>query len=855
MSNAGGSRIRGGAVTGTVIGQIPMGRQTDFDDVDFESEAIWDDAIKAATGVVKTVVGAGTGAISSATRTAGGIATTAVKSVSGAVSGGASVAKAVQKEAVKIATTMPKIEVPKISVPKIEVPKIDIPKISVSVPKVEVPKVDVSGVTKAVAGVAALTAGGLGVATIAMPEAMNSALKSINVPILSVTAPITGTPKITDTKDLVEGIKCGIFGCGDQQGALESVKQAGEAALNVLNLPGTIVKGVTGVAAKAGSDVLKDLPDLTQIQKATQSLGTTAFIVGISNPLTAPATIVLGIGNYAQTLLGGKAGSDSKTDAAIKAAVDKANAEIEVPELTTGLEEREVMKPLPGPMYSTDVYFRPGEEFQYGEDRTDVATCTVRRGEYIGFVKKYKYTESLPNECVPEGAVKYYTSLGNYKQKEMVGIPQYTEDGRIDMYDPDTGVLIQEINQEELASGTVSINKPETSLVYQSWATEPAVGADYDKEEANRYAITEFRDANSDDLEAQVDKLNATEDGDYLMVDYSRLGAELYGGKVLPIDGRVLDPSLVTQETDYGKKIGLDYPVNNVKKVYGDLGQSALGEVMAPKIVAASNAKGALSSLSEKATKGPTVAVGTITNGFVQKPKTECAEGDIICGIGKTLNVINPNAICADNSTNIMCQGLRGVENTVLQVAEGVGGAVPSIADIAYDTTTGAVEKLRGLDEGSLKRLGMRQSWDNMFEKATVDVVGIDLDKQYFTKSLGLDKVKQGDLGGALAAGSVGIFEDFLSHPVEWLTPGVIEAEFVLQAPSIGESVASLVTGTPRAEVKYSYVINNETGELEEVVEETVPQESVVDVVVYTNDPAMDGKVVYSDAPLTGAVV
>jgi hypothetical protein len=392
------------------------------------------------------------------------------------------------------------------------------------------------------------------------------------------------------------------------------------------------------------------------------------------------------------------------------------------------------------------------------------------------------------------------------------------------------------------------------------------------KAQANRFAITGFRDENSDRLEAQVDALNATEDGDYLMVDFSRLGAELYGGKVSPIDGRVLNPDLVTQETDYGKKIGLDFPVNNVEKLYGDLGEAALGKVVSQKIVDHSNEKGAISSLSEKAVKGMGVTnVGTVTNGFVTRNKTECSKGDIFCDIGKKLDVINPNSICAENSTNIMCQGLRGVENTALQVTEGVIGAVPSLADIAYDTTTGAIEKLRGLDEGTLARLGARSKWDNMFEKTAADVVGVSLDKEYFTKSLGLDKVETGVNLPTAAKLSVGLFEDFLSHPVEWLTPGVIEAELILQAPSLGETIAGAVTGTPKASVKYSYLINPDTGDLTEIAEEAAVKDmsapgsyrgettdaegnTVIEVVVYTNDRSLDGKVVYSDAPPIAAV-
>jgi hypothetical protein len=192
-------------------------------------------------------------------------------------------------------------------------------------------------------------------------------------------------------------------------------------------------------------------------------------------------------------------------------------------------------------------------------------------------------------------------------------------------------------------------------LVYQAWSNEPSVGAagkDYDTKQSNRFAITEFRDASSEDLESQVDVLNKTEGGDYALVNYSRLGAELYGGKVLPLDGRVLDPKFVTEETNYGKKLGLDFPVNNVQKLYGDLGQATFGKTIAPKIVSTINAKGAVSVGSEKSVTDPLVTMGTITNGFVLKKATECVEGDIICGIGRGIDVINPNSICAKDSTN-----------------------------------------------------------------------------------------------------------------------------------------------------------------------------------------------------------
>jgi hypothetical protein len=180
------------------------------------------------------------------------------------------------------------------------------------------------------------------------------------------------------------------------------------------------------------------------------------------------------------------------------------------------------------------------------------------------------------------------------------------------------------------------------------------------------------------------------------------------------------------------------------------------------------------------------------------------------------------------------------------------------LADLAYDTTTGAIEKARGLDEGTLKRLGSRTAWDNLFETTTENVIGFDLDKQYYTKALGLDKqTAEGDLVGVGAKLGVGLFEDFLSHPVEWLSPEIMAGELILQAPSIGEGISNVVTGTQKQEVKYSYMIQDgELVQVEEVPAETPaaePSVSYEKVRVYTDDPAKVGQTYYATTRPVGA--
>lgn len=71
--------------------------------------------------------------------------------------------------------------------------------------------------------------------------------------------------------------------------------------------------------------------------------------------------------------------------------------------------------------------------------------------------------------------------------------------------------------------------------------------------------------------------------------------------------------------------------------------------------------------------------------------------------------------------------------------------------------------------------------------------------------------------------------------------------------------------------MKYSYLIDQGTGELTEIAEEVVVKDmtapgayrgetvdesgnTVIEVVIYTNDRSLDGKVVYSDTPPIGAV-
>jgi hypothetical protein len=137
-------------------------------------------------------------------------------------------------------------------------------------------------------------------------------------------------------------------------------------------------------------------------------------------------------------------------------------------------------------------------------------------------------------------------------------------------------------------------------------------------------------------------------------------------------------------------------------------------------------------------------------------------------------------------------------------------------------------------------------------------VVGFDLDKQYYTKALGLDKqTVEGDIVGVGAKLGVGLFEDFLSHPVEWVSPEIMAGELILQAPSIGEGISSVVTGTQKQEVKYSYMIQDgEFVQVEEVAAETPsaePSVSYEKVRVYTDDPAKVGQKYYSTTRPVGA--
>lgn len=869
MSNAGGSRVKPGAITGKVFlnGQVPGPEAAVF-----EPEAGMDFGAVGGfiTGVVSSIAHGAGGTIGKVVSDAGRVA-------QGAITGGSSLVKSVTQQATRtVQAAVPKISVPKVEVPKIEIPKIEMPKISVpkiamptvSIPKIEIPKVDVSKSLVA-------TGAGLG-AALTGAVALPGVVSAITAPKVTTGA----TPGVSlPSVDVFGGLKCGIFGCNGQEGALQKIGDAGKSAANLLDkgLLDTITAGALKTTGnllgegKTGSDFLKSLPSLEDVQKATQSLAQTVKLA-VASPVIAPIAASIAATDYVKNILSPKN--------------EDITSPTKEPVLDT-LEKRQAVLPKPGEVVDSSTLPEgvadPSHVWEYGESHTDVATCTIRRGNYIGFVRKYGYNETYPDECIPEGAVKYYTSLGSYKQKEMIGIPKYNADGSISMYDPGTNTLEETLGINELASGTVSVGKPETSLVYQNWATTPAVpmgGVSYDTKAANRFNISEFRDQYSDDLEQEVAKMNATKGADYASVNYSRVGAELYGGKVLPLDGRVLDPSLFTQETDFGKKIGLDFPLNNIEKVYGDLGQGALGEQVAPKAIQAMNAKGAsvspaagaepglggffseiatgisnlfggktsavkevpkgsITAPVEKAVASPNIETGTITGGFVKKAEVQCSEGDIICGVGKTLDAANPNNICSKDATNPLCAGFGAVENAAIQLAGGIGGAVPSLADLGYDTTTGAIEKLRGLDEGSLKRLGARTAWDNLFESGAQDLTGFKTDQRYYTKALGLDKQGEDEgLGTIGAKVGVGLFEDFLSHPVEWVVPEIMTAELVAGAPEMGEAVAGAVTGQQKTPVEYSTLLGTEkvstgTG---------APGTEIIDRIIYTDNPALDGK-------------
>jgi hypothetical protein len=151
-----------------------------------------------------------------------------------------------------------------------------------------------------------------------------------------------------------------------------------------------------------------------------------------------------------------------------------------------------------------------------------------------------------------------------------------------------------------------------------------------------------------------------------------------------------------------------------------------------------------------------------------------------------------------------------------------------------------------------------------LFEKTTADTLGISIDKQYYTKALGLDKQTADEgVGTIVARAGVGLFEDVLSHPVEWFTPGIIEAEMIMSAPAIGEGLAEAITGNAKEEVKYSYMIENgDIVQYEDV--STIPVgkpvtvgekagsegNTVIDVIIYTDDPTLAGKTVISESPI-----
>jgi len=770
MSNAGGSQVKPGVITGIVMERYERGVYTAEFDPQFDLWGMATGAIsqaqKITSGVISQVQSGGAGLVTQAQN----IATGALQQVQQTVNKGNNVY--LGSTPARAAVVMPTISIPKFEMPKFEMPKFDLPKISL--PAFSAPKITLSeifGPSLSVAGAAM----GAFTKTAAAVISPISPMKTID--LLSVAAP---SPKPTD---LWGTVQCGVFGCDGKEGVLSQI--------------GRVATSSEGPLFKlGGTDFMKGLPSLSDVQKGTQDLATTfAFI----NPITAPAAIAITTANYVKNLFT-PAPAVTKADVPVPSTFESRLAAVpkpEIPGAIVGCTANNVCDP---------------NRNQYGEDHS-LAECTIKRGDYVGYKKRYKYTETFPDDCLLSDEVKFYVPLGNYQQQEVHGIPVYTDKGRIEFYDPITGELIYDANEELLASGAMSVNKPLTSLVTQVWSNEAPVGVagvDYNVERAKRFAITGFRDANSATLEKQVSNLNKIK-GDYTDVSFSRLGAELYNGKVLPIDGRVLDPSLVTEETDYGKKNGYNFPVNNINKVYGDLGQPERGARVAPGMVAASNLKAA------------SAFPGAVTNGIVPG---ECGFWDIGCKVGNWLSPAAPTA--------------GFVTNTALVITEGILGGLPSLADAAYDTTTGGIEWLRGLDEGTLKRLGSRKAFDTLFEKTA----GVTIDKNSYVKALGLEYTEGESFQTGAARVAVSFGQDVMYDPTAWVVPGVMQARFVLAAPEIGKSISDFATGAASTQSETSYMFSPST-------EETV----VVPAVLKTSDPLKVGTTFTSETLPPGAIL
>lgn len=770
MSNVGGNKARTGVVTGVIVAQAKVGNET----AEFEPEGFFEDAVGFVSGAQRVV----TGAVSGVQQAASG-------AISNAISGGQNAVQQVVRTVQNapgantyLGTTpvRPAVTVPSISIPKIEIPKLPtIPIPTFSMPKVDIPtaKIVIPDVGKSLFDVGSAVG-----ATIAGTAAgAASLLKSFQVPAVQV-------PQVDVFK----------------------------AATDVF----TNVTAPVTFASKIGGDLLKGLPDLSNVQKATQSLESAVKLIGMVSPITAPLVIAGSITDYAKDLLTVKP-AGSVTSGATLGSGDAIGSTFDSRMALNKAQQAQRTGVING--CTVDKVCDPDRE-TYGEDHS-LAECTIRRGTDVGFIKRYANTDSYPDACLYPYEVKFYVPLGNYKQQEMHGIPDYHANGRIEFIDPVDGEIIFDANQELLASGAMSISKPETSLVYQVWSPEPAVGVagkDYNLANANRFNITEFRDADSAELEKQVNNLNkqAPAADSYLSVAFSRLGAEAYNGKVLPLDGRKLDPS-------FTEVVPAEL---NIEEIYTDLGQQEMGAKVAPGMVTASNLK------ADAGVKG-------LVTGSVESE--DCGFWDIGCKIGK---IVSPTVKTAAKSSGVAGQ-------VTLLAAEGVIGGIPSLADLAYNVTTGALEKVRGLDEGTLVRADSRAAWDTMFGKATMSTLGVDVDEKAITNALGLKYTEGESFETGATRSAVGLAEDALYDPASWFVPGVMEASLLLSAPEIGKGIGAAVSGVPAKETKYQYMFNKagttpvtgvETGETTRVIERTV----------YTTNPVLIGRTIDSDVPMTG---
>ena len=752
MSNAGGNKMKPGAISGVVLAQRTRGVYTAEFDPQFgvEDIAAWGQgAVSTVQNVVQGVVSTGqnisSGVVSGVVQAASQmpVANVYVNRTPSAVQAGVRISNV---------PAVPKITVPTFAIPKFDLPKFDLPKITFSTP-------DFTKLFSVAGPATKVILPGMGnIGGAAMGFATNL------FPTIGVTAKVTSGA--TPAPDFVGGL------------------------------------------FTSGSDFLKGLPGLGAVRDASQLAKSAVTYAGLLNPFTAPISIASLTADYVTKNVLGGFGANGNTGVITKP----------VTPVTSTFDSR--MAAVPQPINPDSI---PGctlggicnpKRNTYGEDHS-LAECTIHQGQYTGFVKRYKYNETFPTECLAAGEKKFYVPLGNYKQQEVIGVPTYEDNGRITWTDADTGQIIYDANQELLASGAMSIDKPNTSLVYQVWSNEAPVGVagkDYSRTNADRFNITGFRDTNSKELEKQVNNLNKTPPAadSYLKVGFSRLGAEAYGGKVLPIDGRKLDKSWVDRSA----------ATENIVETYTDLGQAALGAKVAPGMVTGSNLKAAA--------------------GF-PAATVECGFWDIGCKVGKFLAPVQTAKVTIPGEIT-GAVGFAG--NTALVFTEGVLGGLPSLADAAYDTTTGGIEKLRGLKKGTLTRLGSRAAFDKVFETSLKGTTGLTLDKNAYVKALGLE-YKEGEswLTGAERM-TTEFGQDVLTDPTSFWG-GVGVARFILAAPAIGEDVGGFITGAQPEDVKYTYMLNN--GEFTQVENPSTTESTVViRATIPTDNPALVGKIAYT---------